>query len=207
MEKIPQKQDRRIKKTENAIHEAFQSLLAEKKYSEITVKELTERADITRKTFYLHYGTLDDVLYEFLSDRIENIWPGNLASATNTQEGFLVDLSEDEYIKLFTYLRQNLKRENNIRINKLMEDETTRHFMYQILMEKQKEMWEVYQKRYGINPEVAKLYATFISYGFNAVFMRWYTSPDSLTVEELAKMMGDIAACLHGLPEKWEEIA
>ena len=33
-------------------------------YEKITVRELTDRAMINRKTFYLHYETLDELLEE-----------------------------------------------------------------------------------------------------------------------------------------------
>lgn len=202
MERTQQKQDRRVRKTEQAIYEAFESLLSEKKYSEITVKELTERADITRKTFYLHYGSLDDVLYEFLSGRIDKIWTEIWGLNEGSREDFLFRLDTENYVKLFSGLRESLGR-GNIKLSRLMEDDITRQTVYQILMERQKEMRDVYQERYGIDPEVAKLYAAFVSYGFNAMFMRWYTSPDPLPVEEFAQMMMDIASRLRNLPETW----
>ena len=41
-------------------------------YDEITIKELTQRAQINRKTFYLHYGSLDDLLEELQQEIAEN---------------------------------------------------------------------------------------------------------------------------------------
>ncbi len=40
--------DRRIRKTKQVLRQSFASLLAEKPLEDITVKELTERADINR---------------------------------------------------------------------------------------------------------------------------------------------------------------
>lgn len=54
--------DRRIEKTINAIENAYFDLLAEKKNDRITVTELADRANIDRKTFYLHYSSVDDVI-------------------------------------------------------------------------------------------------------------------------------------------------
>ncbi len=54
--------DRRIVKSRRAIQEAFLSLLSEEDFDAITVKEITERADISRKTFYLHYVDKYDLL-------------------------------------------------------------------------------------------------------------------------------------------------
>jgi len=63
------KTDLRYIKTKNAIHTAFRSLMAQQDYHKITVKALTEEAHINRKTFYLHYNVMDDLLQE-LRDQI-----------------------------------------------------------------------------------------------------------------------------------------
>ena len=65
------KEDLRIRRTKEAIRRTFEEMICEMDYDEITVKELTERAMINRKTFYLHYETLDDLLKE-LQDEIVN---------------------------------------------------------------------------------------------------------------------------------------
>ena len=58
--------DRRIRKTRQVLRQSFASLLAEKPLEDITVKELTERSDINRGTFYCHYKDIYD-----LKDQIE----------------------------------------------------------------------------------------------------------------------------------------
>ena len=47
--------DLRVKKTERAIRKAFYELMLEKPIPKITVKELAERAEINKTTFYAHY--------------------------------------------------------------------------------------------------------------------------------------------------------
>ena len=42
--------------------EAFLSLLGEKEFPYITVKEICARAGVNRSTFYLHYETNEDLL-------------------------------------------------------------------------------------------------------------------------------------------------
>ena len=59
-------EDRRIRKTKQLLRQSFASLLAEKPLEDITVKELTEHADINRGTFYCHYKDIYD-----LKDQIE----------------------------------------------------------------------------------------------------------------------------------------
>ncbi len=58
------KEDLRVQKTMEAIQGNFHDLILEKEYSDITVKELCERARINKKTFYTYYETLDDLLLE-----------------------------------------------------------------------------------------------------------------------------------------------
>ena len=55
--------DRRIRKTKDLLRKTLTELLMEKDLKNITISELTERADINRGTFYLHYKDIYD-LYE-----------------------------------------------------------------------------------------------------------------------------------------------
>lgn len=52
----------RKRKTNQRLNKALVELLKEKPVNEITVKELTERAGVSRCVFYLHYDNLLDML-------------------------------------------------------------------------------------------------------------------------------------------------
>lgn len=71
MSEKPQREDLRVQKTKKAIRKTFEEMLGEMDYEDITVKELTERAMINRKTFYLHYDSLDDLLKELQNDVVD----------------------------------------------------------------------------------------------------------------------------------------
>lgn len=60
---MEQKTDLRIIKTHKALTEAFLHLLGEKRFEEITVNELCDRAMVRRATFYKHFADK----YEFLA--------------------------------------------------------------------------------------------------------------------------------------------
>lgn len=64
------KEDLRFIKCEETIIKTFKKMIEEMDYEEITIKELTERAGINRKTFYLHYPSLDHLLEKIQSDLI-----------------------------------------------------------------------------------------------------------------------------------------
>lgn len=68
--------DRRVARTKKNIYYAFFQLVQTKAIDEITVSELARTADIDRKTFYLHYQTVQDVFVEFkqmIHDRLMEI--------------------------------------------------------------------------------------------------------------------------------------
>lgn len=54
--------DRRIGKTRKLLHEALLSLLHEKDFNDIVVKEILDRANVGRSTFYAHYRDKNDLL-------------------------------------------------------------------------------------------------------------------------------------------------
>lgn len=64
--------DLRVVKTEEAIQKAFKEMICEMDYENLTIKELTERARINRKTFYLHYGSLDGLLLKLQEEVAAN---------------------------------------------------------------------------------------------------------------------------------------
>ena len=69
--------DRRIRKTKDVLKKSLIILMKEKSINSITVKELCEKADINRGTFYLHYkdvfhmlGEIEKELFEEFQDMI-----------------------------------------------------------------------------------------------------------------------------------------
>lgn len=65
--------DLRVQKTRQAIRQSFQEMVCSMKYKEITVRKIAEKSHINRKTFYLHYPTLDDLMLEFQNEVINFI--------------------------------------------------------------------------------------------------------------------------------------
>lgn len=63
--------DLRVQKTRGAIKKAFQEMVCEMSAEEITVKELTDRAQIHRKTFYLHYTCIEALFEDMIKEASE----------------------------------------------------------------------------------------------------------------------------------------
>ena len=64
---INAKEDRRVRKTKKALREGLAELLMEKDIQNITVRELTDKVDIHRSTFYANYKDIYD-LYNQMED-------------------------------------------------------------------------------------------------------------------------------------------
>lgn len=65
--------DRRIAKSEKAIRTAFLEMLLDVGFDAITIKEMTEKADVSRKTFYLHYLDKYDLLNAIVNEMIREL--------------------------------------------------------------------------------------------------------------------------------------
>lgn len=74
-----QKVDRRVAKTQRAIHEAFQRLIVENGIDKVTVSALARAADIDRKTFYLHFASIDDLIQQEASQLVDRLIDATLS--------------------------------------------------------------------------------------------------------------------------------
>lgn len=70
---IHNSKDLRVKKTLKSIRRAFYQLVLEKDFGDISITELTELAEINRKTFYLHYSSLEDLINEVETETVADI--------------------------------------------------------------------------------------------------------------------------------------
>lgn len=68
--------DRRQRRSRKAIYDAFEALMAEKHYSQVTVAQIIESADIGRSTFYAHFETKDDLLSSMCTEMFDHIFEG-----------------------------------------------------------------------------------------------------------------------------------
>jgi len=69
MEKV----DRRIRRTRNKLGQALRELIIEKSYEAITIQDIADRADVNRATFYLHFGTKEELLITSLTEIFDEL--------------------------------------------------------------------------------------------------------------------------------------
>ena len=60
-------QDRRVKRTQRVLAQALIELTLEKGYEAVSIRDVTERADVGYATFFRHYSDKDALLHEVLA--------------------------------------------------------------------------------------------------------------------------------------------
>ena len=64
--------DLRIRRSRQWLHDALIGLIEEKSYDEISITDITERANLSRNTFYLHYKSKEELLASIIGNFIED---------------------------------------------------------------------------------------------------------------------------------------
>ncbi|MCD8073431.1 MAG: TetR/AcrR family transcriptional regulator [Lachnospiraceae bacterium] len=73
METRERKTDLRVVKTREAIQNTFKEMVCEMDAQDITIRELADRARIHRKTFYLHYTSIEALYADVLNGTIQEL--------------------------------------------------------------------------------------------------------------------------------------
>ncbi|WP_160036422.1 TetR/AcrR family transcriptional regulator [Paenibacillus sp. An7] len=82
------KVDRRVLKSQEAIKKAILELMAEKNFDDITIREISDRANVNRGTIYLHYMDKYDLLDKIIEEHISTLREiCHSASEMSFQEG------------------------------------------------------------------------------------------------------------------------
>lgn len=95
--------DRRKLRTRRALQDALVALILEKGYDAVSVSEVTDRADVGRATFYLHYRDKDELLIETLNATIRDFM-----DEISKYPIEIMDLGNTDVIrKAFEFAREN----------------------------------------------------------------------------------------------------
>ena len=67
------RKDRRVNRTRRQLRDALMELILERGYNAVTIEDITERADLGRTTFYLHFRDKEELLVESLEAIAEEL--------------------------------------------------------------------------------------------------------------------------------------
>ncbi len=174
--------DRRWLKTKKAVKTALVELMAEKDISQITVKELAQRADINRKTFYTHYTSIYDISDEIENEMIQNLRRLIQESSFTSQE--FVSYS------LFKALNDIIYEDFDFYQNLLSHANAHGSLISKIKNALQEEFLKGAQDKIKTVPEQFPYMLEFVSSGIISMYISWFDSDQKIPLEELAKTAG-----------------
>lgn len=184
--------NRSSRRTQKAITDAFLMLLACKPMRSITVKEIADRADITRATFYSHYDDIYDLLnktreeaLEHIVDLLERAIPsGDIAHFT---------------LEFFTYFD-----ENGDVFALIFGENGDTEFLVNALRELRETQARHFQKGMGRSSDksIVDYQFSFLSGGVLHILTAWLAEKDRLPVEDIARITARfIEGAVLELPE------
>ena len=130
------KEDRRVRRTKKLLTQALTELLQKKQINEITVKELTDLADMNRGTFYMYYRDIFDML-----DKIEDELFQKLDVIAQTHEhGDPTQQVKPILLDLFRFIEEN--QEMCRVLLSPNGDMNFLHRLYEAIRERSLEIWK-----------------------------------------------------------------
>ena len=105
--------DRRVRRTRQALQDALISLILEKGYDTVTIEEITDRADLGRTTFYLHFRDKEELLLQAVESIVEDFIEKHIMDLEReltpelTAESLRINLDERILFYVFEHAREN----------------------------------------------------------------------------------------------------
>lgn len=160
------KSDRRVIKTDQAICQSLMELMMTKPFDKITVSEVAEHANIGRKTFYLHFSSLEEVLTEIeqeLTDearaaigKISDATPANLLKSLNQL-----------MLKRKAFYQQALNTSPNLFLNDDL----------QLILERS--LQQYYESKASLTDSELSYWTTFLAAGIVQIYRRALQAPEA----------------------------
>lgn len=194
MNKYYDNNDLRILRTKKLLTDTLLELLSEKEFQAITVSELTKKAGINRKTFYLHYSSTRDLLDEIQDEILDEI--------TKIMEKYNFLDAEFHPYPMFVEFNRRLQESYPVAKALLFAPNEgisiTKVKKAFINFSKSK-----YKNHINIDPVRMDFYLDYTIAGLLAIYVSWLShKPPLVSTEELAKIACEI--CYQGLDEIME---
>lgn len=170
------KEDLRVQRTKESIRKAFEEMICEMDYEQISIKELTQRARINRKTFYLHYNTLDDLLRELQNEMAQNFM--------KRTQGMQRPRDMDKITREFFLCSEELgKLGERITCNgnyKYISRKITNNIM--------KQTWKSQQDSSPENPYIQNIIMTYVAQSTLEIYKQWVADGKRIPLEDIIKI-------------------
>lgn len=176
--------DRRIVKTHKAIREAYFQLIKERDTTKISISDIARKANIDRKTFYLHYDSVDAVLDEYIEELI-NEMHAELNSGKYQGDPFNVEnvlnVMADTQQKELAFLALISKSDSYDGLWHKSQDAIVARGV------------EIYKDKTNMPEEQLFLYIEFFVAGILDIYRRWLRGDYQVSFDEMTRIVTDVA--------------
>ena len=184
--KQTEKTDLRVIKTDSAIKKAFKEMIMEMKPSEITVKELATRAQIHRKTFYLHYTCIEALFEDMIRDianayykEIDRI-PASMPMAEVNRVFFEFFSCQEPYVERIMCAPEYQEFfDRTLRVT-LMQHNRARHNPYAYLPREEQDIINI-----------------FLTKSSNNMYRQWVSGGKKIPLDRIISLTGELLT--HGI--------
>ena len=171
--------DKRIARTRKSIKMALLELIEKKSAEKITVSEIAILAGIERKTFYLHYGCIEDVYLD-----IEKEISDELIEISNQY------IQEPEYKIVNIFNNLNTVITKNLSFFKAVNKNDSYSFVMNSF-EKilSSVILKISREIYKIKSKNMIYYSDYYAAGILSLYKKWLKDETDLTIEELTSIL------------------
>lgn len=164
--------------TKNLISLALYTIMLKKDYQDISVKEICQRAGVSRMSFYRYYDKKDDIFVDYCDERFEEFYNDAINKKVSSLKEFTLEMFR--FIKKYSRQLKVLRTANK---EFLLLDQLNNYSRYVI-----SNLHSDYLKEQKNNP----LFAYFMAGGLFNVLMKWIDNDLKQSPEDINDMLYSI---------------
>ena len=178
--------DKRVMKTRKAIHSAMTTLLAKKPIEEITVTELSEAAEINRKTFYNYYSSVYMVAEEMEDEIVERF--------EETLRKIDFDTLLKDPVTTFNTLARLITSDLDFYEN-ILTNRNQISFLQKIITSLKQRIRVLYFSSGSPDSDLNDYMLEYIVSGLVSGYQKWFISGRKTDIEVLSRYISMLAVC------------
>lgn len=176
--------------TARRMNEALLSILEKKDFNYITIKEICEKAEVNRSTFYLHYENITELLNETVEYKLNSL--NEKFTGTKMIDSSEIDscpmekllfIKPEYLIPYLEFVKENkaifmiaVTQPSVIKVNETFNERYTKYFV-------------PIMKRFGLSETKSRYKMTFYLNGMFAMIIEWLKNDCKDDVDFMAKLI------------------
>lgn len=181
------KNESKYYQTSVKMNDALISMLEEKDFQFITIKDICNKAHVNRSTFYLHYQNLNDLLEEVIYNtnlKFNELYKDkNLPDIKNSSKSELIFIKDEFLVPYLSFIKENKKIYRAAKNNPNL-------FKADIYSKKvYKDIICAIFDRFETNDKIKNYIFNFYISGLSTMILNWCNNNCDLPIEEMKELI------------------